>query len=209
MAEQVNFGDIERSAHKTIESDGVVRLSAGIGLALFSVFLLNHQHVWASYLGMFMPVWLPEPIRRRLTYPRIGYARFPSLKSNKGRFTLTVLALALGLALAGLLDYSPQAWLAPVYLAALLTAIVLLWARKTGSAVDYVFAIICLVSGPAALWYTSRGADDGVVTAIQFSILAGVATIIGLVQLALFLRAHPVAAADPNPEVTRDICEAQ
>ena len=209
MSKKTDFNNIERTARKTIESDGVVRLSVGIGLALFALFLFNHQHVWASYLGMFTPVWLPEPIRRRLTYPRIGYVRFPSLRSNKGKFTLTVLALALGLALAGLLDYSPRAWLAPVYLAALLTAIVLLWARKTGSPVDYVFAIICLASGPVALWYTSRGADDGLVTAIQFWLLAGIATLIGLVQLARFLRTHPLAEADRNPEVTCDVSEAR
>jgi hypothetical protein len=209
MAKQVNFNEIERTARKTIESDGVVRLSVGVGLALFALFLLDHRHVWASYFGMNMPLWLPDPIRRRLTYPRIGYVRFPPLRSNRWKFFLTVMAFALGLAIAGLLDYSPLDWLAPVYLAALLAGIVLLWARKTGAPVDYAFAIICLASGIAGLWHTSRGADDGLVTAIQFWLLAGLATLIGLIQLTHFLRAHPMAAADHNPEVTRDVCEAQ
>jgi hypothetical protein len=190
----MNLEILERKARQVVESDGLVRLLAGIWLLAHGLFNYDHRHVWAPILAVQILLWSTDSIRQRVTYPRIGYVRF---RPPKMWIRVTVaLVLIAAYALAGVLDYSRFDWFAPAYLGVFLASVVSIWAYRSGSWMDFVFVGLCLVSGLVGLRYTVRGADDGLVTAIQFWVLCSLPIVIGLAQLLTFLRKYPAPAGE-------------
>jgi hypothetical protein len=180
---------LERRARQVVESDGLVRLLAGIWLVAHGLFNYDHRHVWAPILAIQVLLWSTESIRQRFTYPRIGYVRF---RPSKTWIRVTAALVLIGAyAFAGVLDYSRFDWFAPAYLGVFLAIVVGIWAYRSGSWIDFVFAGLCLVSGLVGLRYTAQGADDGYVTAVQFWALGTLPIAVGLGQLLIFLRRYP------------------
>ena len=188
-ADSIDLETLERKARRLVESDGLVRLLAGIWLAAHGLFNYDHRHVWAPILAAQLLLWSTEPTRQKVTYPRIGLVRFRPAKTWV-RATVAVVLVA-AYAFAGVLDNSRFDWFAPAYLGVFLATVVTIWAYRSGSVMDFAYAGLCLVSGLVGLAYTLQGADDGIVTAIQFWALGTLPIAVGLVQFLSFLRRYP------------------
>jgi len=196
MSQSLDLKAIERKVRKTTQGDGVIRLLVGIWFALFALFSFDHRHTWAPGLGTVLLIWLPDLVREKITYPRVGYVKFAPEKTTTK--VVKTLAFIIAFSFAGVMDHSPLDWLGPVYLGTFATVVVLLWTRQFGSFLDYIFAGLCLASGFVGLWYTSQGVDSDIVCALQFWSLAGILIPIGLFQFILFLRNNPLVSEEAS-----------
>jgi hypothetical protein len=76
MSERIELREVRRNARHTYFEDGLVDIVLGIQLMLLSLFLqrpsLSFVVVWTPLALGFM-----EIVRKRTTYPRIGYVKLP------------------------------------------------------------------------------------------------------------------------------------
>jgi len=194
---------LDHRARSTLDSDGIRTLVNGLALLLMALFFYDHRHAWAFIVASAMHRSLPDALRRRITYPRVGYARFlPSLSRREA--SLLFAGLCVALALGGVLDNSPYRWLEPLYLGLLYAAVSVAAAGRVAAVWDYAFAALIALSGLVGLRWTSRGTDSNIVTGVQVALLGALLACVGVVQLVQFLRRHP-RLSEQDPEATHDV----
>lgn len=195
MTQDADLKEIEQKAWTSYFHDGLWDIYGGFILLALGVAMLTGQMLWLALMVIGMvPLWA----RKRLTYPRMGYAKFsPEREARTKRSRLIAFiglgaTLLIGFVLFALisLDSLPQwleAWLADYFLVAfavMVGAIVAFGAYLLRVARFYVYAVLVFAAFAAGQWLdTSAG--------LLVTIAAGLILLCGTAVLVRFLRRYP------------------
>lgn len=199
MVFSIDIRRVKRDSYRIIRQDGLSDICAGLMLGIMAVFFLDFKYAGALIVGCAMQTIILLVCRKKFTYPRIGYAKFPARADRK---SLIVWDIALPLLVAGLI-ICVGIWvrfLLPLCLGIFLGGLALVGARITGYVLDYILAAVLLASGLIGLLLIQLGYAPGVATAYQLWGLSGIFIPVGLVQLIRFLQKYP----QPEKEVSND-----
>jgi len=187
------YDDIRQNVYKTLGRDGVAEITGAFSLALIAFFFADQSMGFMFILG----VGLYEPfkilLRKKFTYPRIGFVRLPKPFVWKSTLLRCLIVLVLGLILLAFLKIEKLGWILPLYTAALLILAEVISAGKTGSVLNYVFAAFFLAAGIFGLILIMTGMNAGRAGAIQLWISASILMPLGLFKFIKFLLKHPFA----------------
>jgi hypothetical protein len=196
MKQQINRKEIERKTRLALHEDGFDEILVGLSLAVMAFFFLDFRLSIAMIAGCAVQIVLKPACRRKITYPRLGYAKLPNSQSKAKAYTIFVLAIVLVLIGLGLFFVSQISWLLPLYLALVLAGLTMAGARRNPSVFDYFIAALFLCSGFIGLLIVSLGNKPGLATAIQGWALALVLIPLGIVKLVRFLRKYPLVVKE-------------
>lgn len=193
MSEQIDVKKIERKAYMSYHQDGLWDIFLGAIILAWGVSMMTEM---ASMSGVWFVVLFPllMAAKRRITYPRLGYAEFPRARRSKLQMTI-LLAIVMLLGVLVLLLWMSQLgssslrdWLRQYFKIAFgaMVAIVLAlmavihWIKRL-----YVYAGVIFLSFAGAQRLNFH---------MKFSFIAAGAIIAfsGLVLLIRFLRKYPL-----------------
>ena len=189
MSDPVAVKEIEKNTRSALRQDGLATIVAGFAFAIMAPFFLDGRLGFLLILGTGLYVFLPEVLRRRFVYPRIGYVKFAKKRSKAWKLILSVLLL---LVFVIVLKLSAYTWLLPFYLGLVFALMALTIGYLYRTRVEYMLAGIICVSGLIGLIATVRGNDPGAVVAFQLWILGGILILVGAVQFMLFIKKNPL-----------------
>jgi hypothetical protein len=183
-----------RNTRKALRQDGLDLIVGGLGLALIAIFFLDIRHGWAYVIAVGLHASLLPFLRRRVVYPRIGYAKLPAMKMTFLYHMLVIIGVGIALILFYVLGKESRFnWIMPLYVGIVLSFIAFVTALRYKLTIDYAIACIFLVSGIIGISLTRTGHPAGLVTAVQLWILAAVLVPIGSVQFIVFMHKQPLA----------------
>jgi hypothetical protein len=190
--------DLQRRAYRTLNEDGVVDLSLGLGLS-FTALCIGlwrlggvNMAAWSGLIPITIML-LARRLRKRFVYPRIGYAR--ARNASPAILMMAALGLLLVAGLVVMTVYArrgvrPPAGLIPWTLRLFALAVagtLFVMGRRTGLVRFYLHAAVILVAALA-----SAGVRDPNCGLLLMLGLPGlVLTVAGLVSFRTFLRRHP------------------
>ncbi len=199
MVFSIDIRRIKRDSYRIIRQDGLSDICAGLMLGIMAIFFLDFKYAGALIVGCAMQTIILPVCRKKFTYPRVGYARFPRRPDRK---SLIVWDIALPLVIVALI-ICVGIWvrpLLPLCLGIFLGGLALAGARITGYVLDYILVAVLLASGLIGLLLIQLGYAPGVATAYQLWGLSGIFIPVGLIQLFRFLQKYP----QPEKEVSND-----
>jgi hypothetical protein len=147
---------IQRESYRLIRQDGLSDICAGLMLAIAAVFFFEFKYAGALIVACAMQTIILPACRKKITYPRVGYAKFPG-RTDKRSFILWDIAVPL--VVVGLI-ICIGIWvrqLLPVSIGILLAALTFTGARITGYLRDHVLAGLFVASGFIALLLIRAG----------------------------------------------------
>jgi hypothetical protein len=190
MVEDISLKEIQRKVYMSFFQDGLWDIFLGLfilGWGLAILIELGYL-VGAFFIGIYFTVW---GVKKWLTYPRIGYARFSA--TSRRRITTRFVILGMVVLLVGVMmailwgiGRRPQ-WLAdyfPLVFNGILAAIVCFiayWARVNRF---YLYAVLIFLGAVFHLWL-------GVRWEFGFIGAGGIIVLIGLGILIIFVRRYP------------------
>jgi len=189
MSDPVQLDQIEKEAHRAFNQDGLLYLFMSFLLAAVGLSFYDSRFGFLGGMAALL-IFPMEWFRRRVTYPRIGYARFRAPEGfGRGILGFMVVAIAVLVFFA----FAANGRLAP-YLP-LVVSIVMGLAFFFGASIqglrlrDWVVIGLMISSGIGAVlvfdnWHTA--------VAVQMWITAALLFLIGAYDLLHFLTAHPV-----------------
>jgi len=190
MVEDISLKEIQRKIYMTFFQDGLWDIFLGLFVLGWGLAILTGGTYLPGviFIALYFAVW---GMKKRLTYPRIGYARFSATSRRRitARFAiLGVAVLLVGVMVAVLwgIGTRPQ-WLAdyfPLIFNGILAAIVCFisyWARVKRF---YGHAVLIFLGAVFHLWL-------GVRWEFGFIGAGGIIVLIGLGILIIFLRKYP------------------
>jgi len=198
MTTGINLQDIERKTRLILHQDGLDEILVGLSLGIMAIFFLDFRLSIAMVAGCAIHIFLRPACRRRITYPRVGYAKLPGPKDKVSGRKIFFLAIVLVLIGAGLFFVSQLRWLLPLYLGIVLAGVTLAQVWRAANAYDYFIIGLFLASGLMGLLLVSLDFEPRVAAAIQGWSLAGLLIPIGIVRLNLFLHKYPKLAEEAN-----------
>ena len=197
MVFSIDIRRVKRDSYRIIRQDGLSDICSGLMLGIMAVFFLDFKYAGALIVGCAMQTIILPVCRKKFTYPRIGYAKFPGRADRK---SLIVWDIALPLVVVGL-TICVCIWarfLLPLCLGIFLVGLALVGARITGYILDYILVAVLLASGLIGLLLIQFGYTPGVATAYQLWGLSSIFIPVGLVQLIRFLQKYPKLAEELN-----------
>ena len=201
MRQQVNLKEIEQKTFRDSQQDGLLELVIGICMVAISSRLFSRMLVFMMILPVLLFHPFLEAMRRRFTYPRIGYVKLIPDKPKEvigAIFLVTLIVLAI-MAVAFILfgnvrDFNLwMKWL-PVWGGTVLAGMFSSFASKSGSPRYYVFAVWSVLSGFALSLLKFEALETGVL--LYFLVMGGLLTPCGLVLFIRFLRKYPKPAKE-------------
>ncbi len=189
MSDPVQLDQIEKDAHRTFNQDGLLYLFMSLLLAAVGLsFYDSHFNFLGGMVALL--IFPMEWLRRRVTYPRVGYARFRApeglLRGMLG-FMVVVIAILVFFAFAG---NGRLAQYLPFVISIVMGLSFFFGASLQGMRLrDWLVLGLMIVSG---VWAVFRFDDWHTAVAIQMWITAALLLLIGAVDLVRFLRTHPV-----------------
>lgn len=199
MASDVDLKEIQRKVYMTFFQDGLWDIFLGLFIVGWGLAILTGGTYLpaVTFVAFYLMVW---GIKRWVTYPRIGYARFTA--TSRRRITARFVILGTVVMLLGLLaailwgiGRRPQ-WLAdyfPLIFNGMLAAVVCFvayWARVNRF---YLHAVLIFLGAVFHLWLGIRW-EFGFIGA------GGIIAAIGLGMLISFLRKYPKMAEEVHGE---------
>jgi hypothetical protein len=195
MMKDSELQTIQRKVYMSFLEDGVWDIFLGLFMLGWGLAILTDAAylVGASFVGLYFIAW---GVKKRLTYPRIGYVKFSA--GSRRRITTRFLILGTAVLLLGLLaavlwgtGTRPQ-WLAdyfPLIFNGMLAAVVCFvayWARVNRF---YLYAALIFLGAVFHLWL-------GIEWEFGFIGAGGIILLIGLGFLIRFLRKYPRVAQE-------------
>jgi len=190
MVSDGNLKEIRRRVYMTFFQDGLWDIFLGSFILGWGLSILTEAVYLPGilFMGIYFAMW---GVKKRLTYPRIGYVRFSATSRRRvtGRFViLGIVVLLLGVMAAVLwgIGRRPQ-WLSdyfPLIFNGMLAAIVCFvayWARVNRF---YAYAALIFLGAVFHLW-------RGIPWEFGFIGAGGIIVLIGLGILVSFLRKYP------------------
>jgi len=191
MTTGINLQDIERKTRLILHQDGLDEILVGLSLGIMAIFFLDFRLSIAMVVGCAIQILLRPACRRRITYPRVGYAKLSGPKDKVSGRKISLLAIVLVLIGAGLFFVSQLRWLLPLYLGFVLAGVTLAQVWRAAHVYDYFIIGLFLTSGLMGLLLVSLDFEPSIATAIQGWSLAGLLIPIGIIRLNIFLRKYP------------------
>jgi len=190
MVEDISLKEIQRKVYMTFFQDGLWDIFLGFFILGWGLAILTDLAYLPGviFMGLYFAIW---GVKKRLTYPRIGYARFS--ETSRRRITAKFIILGVAVLLVGVMvavlwgtRTRPQ-WLAdyfPLIFNGILAAIVCFvayWARVKRF---YGYAILIFLGAVFHLWL-------GIEWEFGFIGAGGSILLTGLGVLIIFLRKYP------------------
>jgi len=193
MVFSLDIRRIKQESYRVIRQDGLSDVCGGLMLGIMAVFFLDFRYAGALIVGCAMQTIILPTCRKKITYPRVGYANFPGRTDIK---KLIIWDIVLPLAVVGLI-ICVGIWarsLLALCLGIFLAALALPGARVTRYLLDYLLVAAFLVSGIISQLFVLKGSAPETVVAFQLWSLSGILIAVGLVQLRRFLKKYPEPA---------------
>ncbi|UCG59938.1 MAG: hypothetical protein JSU70_10530 [Phycisphaerales bacterium] len=191
MRTAIELKEIRRETRLALNQDGLDEIMVGLSLGIMAIFFLDFRLSIALVAGCAIQILVKPACRRRITYPRVGYAQLHEARGKGKARTVLLLAVALVMIGIGLFFVSQLRWLLPPYLGIILAGLAIAGVHGSTHIFDYSIAGLFLISGLLGLWLISLGSDPGVATAVQGWGLAVVLIPIGIAKLIRFLQRYP------------------
>ncbi len=187
--------NIARKAWQDSLQDGLIELSAGIGMLFLSLLLQYRTMGFVVLVAIFGPL-LMKRLKERYTYPRVGYVTFPEKSQKQGLIMVllmgvAVVVTALVIVLVGKAG-EPHAWYRwTTFLPAILfQGAFLPVAVKSGIRRYYVISALVLLLGAGAALLELPGNMDNLW--VYLMTIGAILTVWGAILLIIFLRKYPV-----------------
>ena len=193
MVFSLDIRRIKQESYRVIRQDGLSDVCGGLMFGIMAVFFLDFRYAGALIVGCAMQTIILPTCRKKITYPRVGYAKFPGRTNIK---KLIIWDIVLPLAVVGLI-ICVGIWarsLLALCLGIFLAALALPGARVTSYLLDYLLVAAFLVSGIISQLFVLKGSAPETVVAFQLWSLSGILIAVGLVQLRRFLKKYPEPA---------------
>jgi hypothetical protein len=187
--------EAEKKARSTLRQDGLATIVAGFAFAIMAPFFLDDRMGFLLVLGTGLYVYLPEFLRKKYVYPRVGYVKFAKKASKTWKLVLSILLLIIFVIVLKFTEYS---WLLSLYLGGVFGAMALTIGYIYRTIVEYLLAGMMFLSGLVGLCITMQGNDPGVVAAIQLWILGAVLVLVGIIQFIIFIQKNPLQKEDSD-----------
>jgi len=199
MVEDIKLKEIQRKVYMSFFQDGLWDIFLGLFILGWGLTILTDAIYLPgiTFIGLYFAIW---GVKKRLTYPRIGYVRFSA--KRRRRITTRFLILGVVVLLAGVMagvvwgiGARPQ-WLAdyfPLIFNGMLAAIVCFvayWAKVNRF---YLYAALIFLGAVFHLWLGIRW-EFGFIGA------GGIIVLIGVGILIIFIRKYPKMVEEPQNE---------
>ena len=195
MAFSIDMKRLKQDSYRLIRRDGLSDICAGLMLAIAAVFFFNFRYAGALIVACSMQTIILPFCRRKITYPRVGYARFPGRPDKLSLMLWDIFVPLIVLALIISIGIWLR-WLLPISLGLLLAGLSLAGARITRYLRDYVLVGLFIASALIGLLLVWEGHEPALVTAYQLWALSAALIPIGLLQLIYFLNKYPKPALE-------------
>jgi len=210
MSQNIDWKEIERKAYRDVQQDGLGEFLIGIGMVLVAGIILTPTFLKGLfYIPILLSSRIGEALRRRFTYPRIGYAKLQSEDPKKtvgGIFLIIFVLLAimaLVLTLFGdVRDFTLWMKWFPAFCGTLLVGLFLDLADKSGTGRHYVFALLSVISGFSFSLIPFNEMMMGLT--MYFLSMGAVMIITGFVLFLWFLHKNPLPAEELQLEEAID-----
>jgi len=197
MPEHLDLSDLEQRIRARYHNDGVTLIVAGLSLLFLAVFFYDHRQAWATTFAVGVWAWLAESLRRRLIYPRLGYAKLAS-KQNPLTIVIAIGAVVSVFVGAMLIERLNLFCAGPIYWGAVLAIAALAIGAATGSKIAFALSPVFLLSGGGGAMLARLGVCCA--ETYQLTALAAILIAIGGAQLILLRRRHPVPTSETFDE---------
>jgi hypothetical protein len=190
MVEDISLKEIQRKVYMTFFQDGIWDIFLGLFILGWGLAILTDATYLpgVTFIGLYFAIW---GIKKRITYPRIGYARFSATKRR--RITTRFVILGVVVLLAGVMaavlwgiGTRPQ-WLVDYFslvfngMLAAIVCFIAYWARVNRF---YAYASLIFLGAVFHVWL-------GVRWEFGFIGAGGIIVLIGVGILISFLRKYP------------------
>jgi hypothetical protein len=202
MTTKIDLKQIEQKAYRGSNQDGLMEIMIGILLTVFGATFGSVLYVFAFLIPIFLFPRLMEAIRKRYTYPRIGYAKLPAddpKKTAKGIFAYIAVVLVLMVICFLLLGKAKDAaayrkW-SPALMGVLLVGGFLYAHGKSG---DFRYIIYIILSVGFGLLFSIMNFEsyDGLIA--NFFVMGSIFIVAGAILFILFLHKYPKPAEELN-----------
>ncbi len=196
MTQEINLKEIEKKAYRDSQQDGLMEVMMGLILITFGGFFYSPIFAYYILLIIFSKK-IVGYIRRRYTYPRIGFVKFheENLKDALTgvflfEFAVIVIIFTLISIFGDLKDYSQWVKWSPLFFGMILVGPFAHAASRSGSIRYTGYAILSVVLG---LFFTLIEFGSGCAGLILYLVFIGAFLFLsGLVIFTLFLRKYPL-----------------
>ena len=197
MNEKIDLDEIERKMYREVNSDGIMELLLGIILLIMGG---TWGKGYTTAFLAFFPIYsskLLEALKKKHTYPRIGYVEFKQEDASIGwgilGYVLAVIAVISVIAAVfyggNLEKVDAYRWV-PLVIGAIFLGGMLYHHGKSGDPATYLYSFVTLVGGGIFTFY---GFESSMST-IQLYLLSlsGFFLIAGVIRMLSFKRRNPV-----------------
>ncbi len=196
MTETINLKELEKKAYRDSQQDGLMELMMGLILMAFGGFFYSTVFVFYILLILFSGR-IVESIRKRYTYPRIGFVKFPqeNLKHNLTgvflfEFAVIVIIFTLISLFGDVTDYSQWVKWSPLFFGMILVGPFAHVASKSGSVLYTGYAVLSVILGGFFSLIEFGSGCTGLILYLVF--IGGFLVLCGLVIFIRFLRKYPL-----------------
>jgi hypothetical protein len=200
MKQEINLKEIEQKSYRDSNQDGLMEIMVGILLIGLGATFGTGLNVFAILVPIFLFPRFVGAIRKRYTYPRIGYVKLlqdDPKKTAIGMFVFMAFVLALMVICFLLLGKFKEAaaykkW-SPALMGVVLVGGFLYAHGKSGSIRYIVFALLAVGFG-LLFSIMSFESYDGLI--INFFVLGGIFIVTGFILFILFVHKYPKPAEE-------------
>lgn len=195
--------EMEQKAYRESMKDGFTEILLGIllvGVGAFYAF--NVSIVFIVLFALCAPRLL-ERLKRKYTYPRIGFVKLhedPAKKTALGIFSYMLLVIVVMIVALFILfsDISTDLWYrwTPTFMGAMLTGALTYLVGKSGDLRYYGIALFGLVTGIALSLYRFDSMWTGIILYLLFMGACFIG--VGIGRFVWFLRTYPLQEGDSN-----------
>lgn len=194
---EVDLKEMEQKAYRESMQDGLTEIFLGILLVGIGTLYTVKVSIVFIFLFMLFAPRILERLKRKYTYPRIGYAKLhgdPPKKTAGGIFSYMLLVIAVMVVALFIIfgDISADLWYrwTPTFMGAMLTGAFIYVAGKSADPRYYGIAVFGLVTGVVLSVYTFESMWTGLIVYLLF--MGSCFTGLGLVRFVYFLCEYPV-----------------
>ena len=196
MTQEINLLELEKRVYCDSQQDGLMEVIMGLILMTFGGFFYSPIFVFYILLIVFSGR-IVEFVRRRYTYPRIGFVKFHGENPKDAltgvflfEFAVIVIIFTLISIFGDVKDYSSWVNWAPLFFGMILVGPFAHAASRSGSVRYYGYAILSVILG---LFFTLIGFGSGCIGLILYLVIIGGFLFLGgLVIFIRFLRKYPL-----------------
>ena len=212
MNEKIDLDEIERKMYREINSDGIMELLLGVILLLVGG---TWGRGYTSVFLAFFPIYgskLLEALKKKTTYPRVGYVEFKQEDASIGwgilGYALAVVAVVSVIAAVfyggNLENVDAYRWV-PLVIGAIFLGGMLYHHGKSGDPATYLYSFVALVGGGIFTFFGLGSRAPGFESSsstIQLYLLslAGFFLIAGVIRMMTFMQRNPVVVVPDATE---------